>query len=128
LDGAKLEGADYSTSKDLTQRAQRSERRVRRENLGRLQNQRAGGTPALQMRARRRGGGHGMPCPYARCLVLYEIFSFLLLEVLHDFAYVLRAVAGADQDGVVGFDYYQVIDADGGYEFFRAPEVVAGGV
>jgi hypothetical protein len=36
------------------------------------------------------------------------------LETLNDELYVLGAVAGADEDGVFGFDYDEVADADEG--------------
>src|SRR5277367_6798373 len=59
---------------------------------------------------------------------LEEGFEFLLLEPFHDFGYVLGAAAGAEEEGVVGFDQDQVMDAEGGNEFFGGPEKIARGV
>jgi hypothetical protein len=42
---------------------------------------------------------------------LEQGFSFLGFEGFDDLGYVLGAVAGADEDGVVGFDQDNVVDA-----------------
>src|SRR5277367_7124919 len=64
----------------------------------------------------------------ARSIASEEGFEFLLLEPFHDFGYVLGAAAGAEEDGVVGFDQDHIVDAEGGDEFFRGPEKISGGV
>ena len=42
-------------------------------------------------------------------LTAVDAADMMLLEPFHDFGYVLGAVAGAEQEGVVGFDQDQVV-------------------
>ena len=50
--------------------------------------------------------------------------ALLFVEPFDDFADVLGAFAGADEQGIVGFDDDKILHADGGDELFRSPEVV----
>ena len=52
----------------------------------------------------------------------------MVLEVLDDASDVLGAVAGTEEQGVVGFDEDEVVDTDGSDEFRGAPEIVAFGI
>src|SRR5579859_2118531 len=61
-------------------------------------------------------------------LLLEQVFALLRFEVFDDFGDVLSAVAGNDEERVGGFDDNEIIDADGGDEFRRAVEQIAGGV
>src|SRR5713226_6907374 len=51
-----------------------------------------------------------------------KLFSF---EPLHNFANVLRAVTGAEQQGLVGFDDDEIANPDSGNKFLGAPKEVA---
>ena len=51
--------------------------------------------------------------------------KFLRFQPLHDFAHVLRAVARAEQQRVLGFHDDQVANPDRGDEFLRAPEKIS---
>src|SRR5580692_5848580 len=59
---------------------------------------------------------------------LQQFGELSLFERLYDFGDVLRAVAGDDQKRVGSFYDNEVADADGGDEFRRAVEKIAGGI
>ena len=59
---------------------------------------------------------------------LEQIFFALLFEPFHDFADVLGTMAGAEQDGVVGFDEDHILNAEDGDEFVWRPDEISGGV
>jgi hypothetical protein len=52
----------------------------------------------------------------------------MLFEEFDGLGDVLGVVAGAEEDGVAGFDEDEVADADGSDEFFGSPEKIAGGI
>src|SRR6266550_2842712 len=54
-----------------------------------------------------------------------KFFSF---EPLHNFSDVLRAVAWAEQQRILGFDDDQIANSDGGDKLLGAPQEIAVGV
>src|ERR1700735_4544946 len=78
---------------------------------------REAGTPKIAPRDERQNGGG-----------LRAGRGFLLFKIFYDFTDVLGAVARTDEDGVVCFHDDQIMDADGGDEFPRSPEVISAGV
>src|ERR1700676_2779540 len=58
---------------------------------------------------------------------LQQVLAAALLEPFNDFADVLRAMAGADQQGVWSFDHDKIAYADSGDEFRWAPNKIAFG-
>lgn len=48
-----------------------------------------------------------------------------ILEPGDDFGDVLGAVAGAEENGVVGFDEDEIVDADGSDKFLCAPKIIS---
>ena len=55
---------------------------------------------------------------------LQEAVQFLIFQPFDDLADVLRAFARAEQEGVVGLDDYEVMNADGGDKLFGTPEKI----
>src|ERR1700722_7645071 len=71
-----------------------------------------------------REGGGAKRAAWAR---LQEVFEAALFEPFYDFGDVLRAVAGADQEGIGSFDDDEVAYTDGGDEFRGTPDKISFG-
>ena len=56
---------------------------------------------------------------------LDQFGQFLLGEMLHDLAYILRVLAGGDKDCVFRLDYHDVLHTDRCNELLRRINVVA---
>src|SRR5215475_1008982 len=54
--------------------------------------------------------------------------QILLVQILHDFAYILRILPGGDQQSVFGLDHHNVVDPDYGDKFSRSVHVIPAGI
>src|SRR6266700_2561486 len=58
----------------------------------------------------------------------YQVRHFFLVQVFHNAAYILGALARSDQDRIGSFDNNKIIHANYGYKFFRSMHVITRGI
>src|SRR5215831_12477788 len=58
-------------------------------------------------------------------LPLCEFLKPLLVQIFHDFAYILRMLTCGNEQCVLGFHNHQIADSNRGHEFIGSMHVVA---
>ena len=48
-----------------------------------------------------------------------------LIQIFHDFSYVLGLLARGDEEGIIRLHDYQIIHSDSGHEFARCVNVIS---